>query len=293
MTAGQRPAQSPPPHPELDTLADLDAGVLAGADAERIAAHVATCARCGQALAALGGVRAELRALPAPPIPAAVAARLDSTLAELSAAAPHDARTDRPAAAQAAPAPVADLAAARERRWRRLKGMTGAAAAVLALVVAGASITSLVRTAGGGSDSSAAGGGGGMEQHTASEREDSAAAPDAASAPTSLPPLPSFDRTTLRSALPSIEVSAALTRAAAAGKSSPAGAMADVGLRTACAETIPGNPGVLRAVSWIRYNGQPAYVFVFDDAGARVAYVVGDQCGRSPAVPATVLDTVR
>jgi hypothetical protein len=291
MTAGQRPAQAPPPHPELDTIADLDAGVLDDAEAERIAAHVATCARCGQVLAALGGVRAELRALPVPPIPAAVAARLDSTLAELSAA-PRDARTDRSVAA-AAPAPAADLAAARDRRWRRLKAATGAAAAVLALVVAGASITSLVRAGGGGSDSSAGGGGGQGEPRTSLEQDDSAAAQGAAPAPTSLPALPSFDRTTLRAALPSIEASAELARVPDARKSGPAGAMADAALRTACAKTIPGNTGVLRAVRWISYDGQPAYVFVFDDAGARVAYVVGEHCGRSPGVPATVLDTVR
>jgi hypothetical protein len=168
-----------------------------------------------------------------------------------------------------------------------------AAAAVLALVVAGASITSLVRAGGGGSDSAAGGGGGQAEQQASREQYDSGAAPGAAPVPTSRPALPSFDRTTLRAALPSIEASSALTRVSAAGESGPAGAMAAAGLRTACAKTIPGRTGVLRAVRWISYDGQPAYVFVFDDAGVRVAYVVGEQCGRSPAVPATVLDTLR
>ena len=69
--------------------------------------------------------------------------------------------------------------------------------------------------------------------------------------------------------------------------------MADSGRRTACAETIPGHRGVLTAVALIRYDGQLAYVLVFRDAGKRTAYVVGEQCGRSPALPAPVLDTVR
>ncbi len=284
MTAAPRPGE---PHPELDTLADLDAGVLDDTEAERVRAHAAGCARCGQVLVALGGVRADLRALPAPPMPAAVAARLDATLADLRTSP----AVDRMAAATARPpAPVADLAAARDRRWRRLKAVTGATAAVFALVVAGASVTSLVRS-GGGSDSDAGGGGGSAAEGT-TEQQDSAGVPNAA-APTELPALPDFDRATLRAALPSLAAATALGRVAGSGQNGPAGSLADPGLRTACAGTIPGAEGRLTAVSWIRYEGRPAYVLVFDDGGVRTAYVVGDQCGRTPAVPATVLDTVR
>ena len=85
----------------------------------------------------------------------------------------------------------------------------------------------------------------------------------------------------------------AVDRVAGTDAGGPAGAMSDSGLRTACARTIPGAQGQLTAVRWIRYGGRPAYVFVFSDAGGRTAYVVGDQCGRVPAVPATLLDTVR
>lgn len=286
MTPGQRSVES---HPDLDTLADLDAGVLDGAEADRVAAHVAGCARCEQVMAALGGVRADLRALPAPPVPAAVAARLESTLAELGAA--PDQTGPVAAVAAEAPARVVDLGAARERRWRRLKAMSSGVAAVLVLFAAGASVVSVVRSSGGGNDTSAAGGGGGAaDQQTSAERGSAAAA-----APQSTSrDLPSYTEKTLRAALPSIEASSPVGQVADAGASGPAGSLAAAGPRTACAESIPGRGGVLRAVRWISYEGEPAYVLVFvDDAGGRTAYVVGEGCGRSPGVPARVLDTVR
>jgi hypothetical protein len=292
MTAAPRPDE---PHPELDTLADLDAGLLEGSDAERIAGHVAGCARCGHVMAALGGVRADLRTLSAPPLPAAVAARLDATLAELrtapdGAAPDRTDRTDRTEAA-AATAQVTDLGAARQRRWRRLKAAGSGVAAALVLVVAGTSVVSLVRSAG-GDDSMSAAGGGSAEEQVTREQQDSAAAPGAA-APTSLPPLPDFDAASLRAALPTLVTANGVGRVAETDAAGPAGAMADSALRTACARTIPGAKGKLSAVLWIRYGGRPAYAFVFSDAGVRTAYVVGDQCGRVSAVPATLLDTVR
>jgi hypothetical protein len=238
-------------------------------------------------LAALGGVRADLRALPAPPLPPAVAARLDATLADLR----RSPAADRPAAtASRPPAPVADLAAARERRGRRLRVLGGTAAAAVALVVAGASVTSVIR-AGSGSDDSAGGGATALDQGT-TQREDSAAAPGAAP-PTSLPPLPNFDRSSLAAALPALTATYAVGRVVEDGTTGPAGAMADRAQRTACVRAIPGAEGEVTAVRWIRYTGRPAYVLVFVDDGVRTAYVVGDRCGQVPAVPATVLDTVR
>ncbi len=291
MTAADRTAGPPgpsQPHPDLDTLADLDAGVLTDTEAEPVRTHAAGCARCGQVLAALGGVRADLRALPAPPLPPAVAARLDATLADLRRVP----AADRPATTTARPpAPAADLAAARERRARRLRVLGGTAAAAVALVVAGASVTSVIR-AGSGSDDSAGGGGGATLDQRTTQREDSAAAPGAA-APTSLPPLPNFDRSSLAAALPALTATYAVGRVVEDGPTGPAGAMADRAQRTACVRAIPGAEGEVTAVRWIRYAGRPAYVLVFVDDGVRTAWVVGDQCGQVPAVPATVLDTVR
>jgi hypothetical protein len=305
MTAAPRPRE---PHPALDTLADLDAGVLEGADAERVAAHVGGCARCGQVMAALDGVRADLRTLPAPPIPATVVTRLDAVLADLRTApdttapdptAPDPTAPDRAAdrtapvtaAAKATASRVVDLDAVRERRGRRLTTAIGAAAAAVALVVAGAAVTSLVRAGGAGGDSSAAGGGGGAtyQEESARQKGDVTAVPAPAS-----PPLPSYDRTTLRAVLPTLAKAYPLSTAVQSGPDGPAGPMADAALRTACARSIPGVSEDPRAVLRVRYGGQPAYVFVFvDGAGVPTAYVVGDQCGRAAAVPATVLDAVR
>lgn len=294
MTAAQRPDE---PHPELDTLADLDAGVLEGSAAQRVAAHVAGCARCGQVMAALGGVRADLRALPAPPLPAAVAARLDATLAELRTQ-PDEATPDRTDRVTAAPADarVTDIEVARQRRWRRLRAAGSGVAAALVLVVAGASVVSLVRSATDGASMSGAGGGGGSaEQGSTAEKQanrDSAAVPDAAK-PAPLPPLPDYDAESLRAALPTLVKAYAVDRVTRTSAGGPAGAMADSGLRTACARTIPGAKGQVSAVRWITYGGRPAYVFVFTDAGVPTAYVVDDQCGRAPSVPTTLLETVR
>ena len=295
MTAADRttgPPEPPGPHPDLDTLADLDADLLPDAEAGPVRAHAASCARCGQVLAALGGVRADLRALPAPPLPAAVAARLDATLADLRRAP----AMDRPAPAPGRPpARVSDLAAARERRGRRLRALGGAAAAAVALVVAGASVTSLVR-AGGGSDDAAGGGGGTALEESTRQQDSGAAAPGAAQGgptPNGLPALPDFDRASLTAALPSLTTDFAVSRVAETTATGPAGALADPALRTACAEAIPGAGGDVVAVRWIRYAGRPAYVLVLADGGGRTAYVVGDQCGRVPSVPATVLDTLR
>ena len=158
------PAGSPggPPgsgaHPDLDTLADLDAGVLDAEAAARVSAHVAGCADCAGVIAALEAVRADLRGLAPPPLPDSVAARLDATLAGLHeaelagadagesvdfglrGAGPTDARSGRHAASAGRTAPgsgrtgdsdpaapghaggageVADLEAARERRRAR------------------------------------------------------------------------------------------------------------------------------------------------------------------------------
>ncbi len=69
-------------HPDLDTLADLDAGVLDGAPGEAdLRAHVAGCANCADQAALLVDARSLLGDLPAPPLPPDVVGRLDTALA--------------------------------------------------------------------------------------------------------------------------------------------------------------------------------------------------------------------
>jgi anti-sigma factor ChrR (cupin superfamily) len=103
MTAADRPTV---PHPDLDTLADLDAGVLDPAAAEDVAAHVGGCARCAGVLAAFDTVRADLLALPAPELPAPVAARLDAVFADLRRQAAGPTATGPTATGPAATGPT-------------------------------------------------------------------------------------------------------------------------------------------------------------------------------------------
>ncbi len=118
-----------PPWP-LDVLADLHARALDEAAAARLWPRVQADPEAMAVIAALEATSADLGALrdaPAPPIPATVAARIDTALAAEDGHA-----SDGPAA------PVTDLAAARRRRNRRLgwgAGLLAAAAALVAAVV--------------------------------------------------------------------------------------------------------------------------------------------------------------
>ncbi len=67
-------------HPSTDDLADAAEGLLGPARASEVEAHVAGCAGCQQMTAALGSVSALLATVPTPPMPAAVARRLDGAL---------------------------------------------------------------------------------------------------------------------------------------------------------------------------------------------------------------------
>lgn len=319
MTAADRPTV---PHPDLDTLADLDAGALDPAAAEDVAAHVGDCARCAAVLAAFDTVRADLLALPAPQMPAPVAARLDAVFADLRrqatgpapiAAAPAQSHPqppqppqppqsppppgfrpgpaqDRPGPQpadqqQGRPRPVADLGAARDRKRRSLKISTGAVAAAFVLVAAGASVAALV------SSSTRTGGG----STAAGSLPNEAAPQTAAGTP---PPsidvgIPAYTKQTLQGAISSITRDSAVTDITRLGETGPGGVMADTGRRQACEKSITKATGLLTAVRRIEYEGTPAYVFVFTEtSGRRNAWVVDTSCGISGSLPATVLDSV-
>jgi hypothetical protein len=93
-----------------------------------------------------------------------------------------------------------------------------------------------------------------------------------------------YDRASLRAALPAIAAQGAVPAEDLAGQPRPAG-----GLRR---QHPPVRPGTLRGVQPIRYDGQPAYVFVYADGDRLTGYVVTEACGSAPGRPATVLDTV-
>ena len=138
MTGIDRRADAPmgPPWP-VDVLADLHAGVLDAALADRLWPRVRQDPDAVAVLDALDATRAELSGLavaPAAPMPAHLAARLDAAIA---VEAGTRFGTPIQAPQRIAPAPVLDLARARRKRNQRLGWAAGAlvAAAAVAIVV--------------------------------------------------------------------------------------------------------------------------------------------------------------
>jgi hypothetical protein len=278
MTADERRTGPPTGHADLDTLADLDAGVLDGPEADRVREHLADCRQCAATLEALDTVQGQLRSLPAPAMPAAVAARLDAALADL--------RTERPVPAGGSTAadPEDELARARARRGRRLSRAIGAAAAAVVLLVAGGAIASIVRS--GGADESTSGAAGSAASAPAQPQDSNGLVPKTANTgpdAADQAALPAYDRASLRAALPAIAALGAMPRATE---------LDDAASRAACAGSVPGATGSLRGIQHIRYEGRPAYVYVYADGDRLTGFVVTEACGSVPGRAATVLDTV-
>ena len=91
-------------HVDAESLALYAEGELSRGRAARVRAHLSGCPDCAATLAALAEVTTQLSHVPAPPMPSAVAARLD---AALSAEAAHRAAAPAPAPAGASPAAAA------------------------------------------------------------------------------------------------------------------------------------------------------------------------------------------
>ena len=91
-------------HVDAESLALYAEGQLSRGRTARVRAHLSGCPQCATTLAALAEVTIQLSHVPAPPMPSAVAARLDAALRAESA---HRA---------AAPAVAAPAGASRGRR---------------------------------------------------------------------------------------------------------------------------------------------------------------------------------
>jgi hypothetical protein len=74
-------------HADLDLIAAFREGLLDRAGGDRVGRHLSDCAACAQRQAALDEVTARLAQAPAPPMPPALARRLDAALAAEVAAA--------------------------------------------------------------------------------------------------------------------------------------------------------------------------------------------------------------
>jgi hypothetical protein len=331
MTSDHHPTSRPPDdqagHPDLDALADLDAGLLDPATTAELTRHVGGCPACGATLRALAAVRTELRSLPPPRLPESVAARLDATLAELRRGGhAHQARAR--AGAHPAPSAVAsaqidetrhgpapphgprpgslrpdpprpddagsdDLARERERRRDRSRRLTTLAAASVVVLAAVVGVgTAVVRQ---DHDSK-------LTQSAAvppevTSRSESGGSASQQKAPADARPnegpalvdLPVYTRLTLAAALPAIEQST-IAVISAAGRQGPGGAMAEEARRSSCEQTIPGASGSPTAVRQVLFEGTPAYVFVYPDLGlGRQVFVVAADCGRERTQAARVL----
>ena len=262
MTAASPTPPNPPgpSHPDLDAIADLDAGVLDDAAAAEITDHVSRCAQCTAVLNVLRSVRIDLGGLPRPAVPDQVADRLDQTLLELRAGR------------------VVALEPTRRRRRLQPTKLTSIAAAVVAVVALGAGITSVLTKQGAKENASSSAGG--AVQEPAHPQSDAggpakAAPPSMSSAEAGLP---SYTDDSLPSAVTKLEQ--AYSSPTAKRAASLAGAMSNSARRSACLTSLHRSESTLRATQWIRFNGQPAFVFVFQDNGKRTVLVVSDDCGQ-------------
>jgi hypothetical protein len=104
----------PAAHLDYDTLADLAEGLLPDARAASADAHLADCAECRDRSGEITNVTRLLADAPLPPMPAALASRIDEALAAEAAATGHD---------------VVSLDSRRGRR--RMRVLSAAAAAVV------------------------------------------------------------------------------------------------------------------------------------------------------------------
>lgn len=261
-------------HPDLETLADLDAGVLD--DTSGLRSHLDSCAACTDLVGQLQDTRALLAGLPAPALPAVVAERLDAAVRTASAGPGVTVLRIRPDRARHASAPP---------RWRH----PGAVAASIVLVLGALTgIGALISQVGGAAAPSKATSGalrdtaapprlpvtasgrdygpatldGGVRALLSARRVAAAQVPRSASAPAVTPDVEPYSGR---------EVSPALAR------------LSGPPALQACVDELAGRGGAAAiTVDLARYRGRPAAIVVLADPDpAKVdAWIVGGGCRR-------------
>lgn len=281
----------PPPHLDLDALADVVAGEAGPASA----AHLDACASCTSRLqelrAADAGVLAALSALPAPAAPADMADRLSAAFAAepppvrtaaqppVRAAEQPPVRTaDQPSASVSSVTPLPARGSVRRRRW-----LPAAAAAVLLVSGAGLGFSLLQ---------------GGDEGESADMASPAAGSAETEAADLDIP-LSASGADWSAADVASTTLPQVLSRQALQDQSSTsrdtgqddAGTLAEDGLAalrtteglSACLRSVlpPDQPGLVPlAVDYASYAGQPALAVVLPDPDpAQVSvFVVGAGC---------------
>lgn len=263
-------------HLSLDSLAELEEGIASDADALR--GHLDGCPACRARAGQLRASRALLSALPADPMPADVAARIDAALAAEPAPAPGFARGG-------------DIVPIRARRsWWRGPNLAAAAAGVAVLALGSALIVGHL----GGKSApaqnadksahSAAGAGGVAAAPTTVKQWQTGSDYNAANRAALVAGLvvrvpPPFPTPTAAS------VGATATTPPRAPASFSRDALRDPATVIACAGLLADHPVLPIAVDYARYEGAPATILVLpglsDPAGELDVYVIRSACSNS------------
>ena len=281
---------------ELDRLADYLADVLEPADAAEVSRLVAEDSRWSATHAALvpadAVVRETLAAAGAAtdPMPADIAARLDDAMRDLGRT--PDVSTES--------API-DLASARARRLRRRRWLTGVATAAAAVVavIGGVSVAAnLIRSDNATTSSTALGNADAPGSGKAASGEQ---VPPAASQPGLTVLASGTDYTTGTLGQLSVpqfaagEADGALTPQDSAKANAnhvpqqvrdlaprPLARLLDPAALSACLDAIRAvTPGVVAAVDYARFAGEPALVVLVRQGGNSTVIAVGPDCGRT------------
>lgn len=155
-------------HVSTENLARFRGGDLSTARSARIAAHLRACARCRETSEALGRVPSLLASVEVPPMPAHLAARIESALARESAVRAAVEPDGVPEHRSAAPSHGGGRHRPRRPAMPALRVLATAGAAV---AVVGGSVALLTQLSSGSSSSTADSGAVGASSHKAAELE--------------------------------------------------------------------------------------------------------------------------
>lgn len=292
--------------PDLDTLADLHAGLLDETTASTLRQHIASCSDCTAAMAALDATVTSLGAMPEVTIPADVAARIDAAIAAEAGRVGLSDDTTASLAASSSAAPTSDRrlgsvpnSTATPPSGDRRLGTAPSSAAAPSQAAAAGNVASLAThrqkrglgrgrlllaaaaaavVVGGGAVMLGQGGGGDTNANQADQQTTQAESPDTAEERTEIQAFSAPKDVLEEGAIENEEVSEEV-----------AGKMAEKTARAQClSQIVPRPASAPEAVQQGTHEGTEAYAFVFPtDEQDIVEMIIVDaaDCG-------TTLDTV-